>query len=53
MFCKECRNFMGLDEWESKDGVCDDCFADAEAQAYQDAGESNGYPTGTIGAETR
>lgn len=35
--------------------ACDDCEreADEAAQCYQDEGEANGYPFGTIGAETR
>lgn len=36
MFCKECRNFMGEDEFEMLNGVCDDCFADAEQARAND-----------------
>lgn len=61
IFCLTCRReFPGM--MTMREVVeCDECAAErvaeyeaeAEGQAWHDAREGNGYPIGTIGAETR
>lgn len=36
MFCKECCNFMGEEEFEQLDAVCDACFS-AEEPSIDDS----------------